>query len=218
MSTLPADVLALQITAPDATLGTVPLAEGIRLIEGGKELLLAAACRQHQMQTYYPRLGYKEAPRSWRHASLARPNAAASSPPSWPPSRHRSIGRPRLFPADDQQLALETEPFARRSTLPPDAGLGPHPRLDPHGKLRLDLTGVDRRQRHLCEAIASMKPGGDQVHLQIRMSWLRNRPRVPAGIPPKVAFSQTAFSIIQEAGRKFGEVPRRSHAGRGPRD
>ena len=46
--TPPADVLRLQITAQDATLGTVPLAEGIRLIEGGKELLLAAACSAHQ--------------------------------------------------------------------------------------------------------------------------------------------------------------------------
>jgi hypothetical protein len=208
LSTPPADVLRLQVTAPDATLGAVPLAEGIRLIEGGRELLSAAACSAHQIQAYYPRLGYKEALAFLETCQLGqteRGSFVATIMAPIPPQIDRQAG---LFPEDDPQLALGTEPFARRATLRLMLALD-HIRGSIHtGSYDTILAGVDRGvSANLCEAIASMKPGGDQANLQIRMSWSRNRPRVPAGIPPKVSFSQTAFSIVQEAGRKLREVP-----------
>lgn len=61
LSSPPADVLRLQVIAPDTTLGTLPLAEGIRLIEGARNLLLAAACSVRQAAAFFPRQAYKEA-------------------------------------------------------------------------------------------------------------------------------------------------------------
>ena len=159
-------------------------------------------------QAYYPRLGYKEALAFLETCQLGqteRGSFVATIMAPIPPQIDRQT---EMFAGDDAQLALETEPFARKATLRLMLALD-HIRGSIHtGNYDSILTGVDRGvSANLCEAIASMKPGGDQANLQIRMSWSRNRPRVPAGIPPKVSFSQTAFSIVQEAGRKLREVP-----------
>lgn len=51
----PADVLRLRMQSREADSGTLPLEEGLRLLQGGRDLLLAAACSAHQHQAYYPR-------------------------------------------------------------------------------------------------------------------------------------------------------------------
>ena len=208
LSAPPADVLRLQVSAPDATLGTLPLNEGIRLMEGGRALLLAAACSAHQPQAYYPRQAYKESLEFLETCQLGqteRGSFIATIMAPIPPQIERQT---EMFPGNDQQLALETEPFPRKATLRLMLALD-HIRDSIHkGSYDSILSGVDRGvSANLCEAIASMKPGGDQAILLIRMSWSRNRPKVPTSIPPKVFFSQTAFSIIQEAGRKLREAP-----------
>ena len=58
---------------------------------------------------------------------------------------------------------------------------------------------------NLCEAVASMRPDGDQAHLQIRMTWSSSRPRLPKGVESVIGFSQTAFEIVRESGRKLRE-------------
>jgi hypothetical protein len=56
-----------------------------------------------------------------------------------------------------------------------------------------------------------MRPPGDQSRLDIRMNWARTRPEVPEGVPQVVSFTQDAFPIIEEAGRRLRvrAVPRR---------
>ena len=82
LSSPPADVLRLQVSAPDTTLGTLPLAEGIRLFEGGRALLLAAACSATYLKrTIRGRLTRKLS-NSLKRASLARRSEAVLSGPS----------------------------------------------------------------------------------------------------------------------------------------
>src|SRR5439155_24544675 len=57
----PADVLRLQMESREAEGGTLPLDEGLRLLEGGRDLLLAAACSAHQPQAYFLRQSYAPA-------------------------------------------------------------------------------------------------------------------------------------------------------------
>src|SRR5262249_29465908 len=57
----PADVLRFRHTAATSTLGVLPLEEGVRLIRGPRDLLLAAACSVHNPQPYYPKQSFKEA-------------------------------------------------------------------------------------------------------------------------------------------------------------
>jgi hypothetical protein len=62
LSTPPGDVLRLLVQAPDALLGTLSLEEGVHLFQGGRDMLLAAACSAHQTQAYYY-LGKKDSHR-----------------------------------------------------------------------------------------------------------------------------------------------------------
>jgi hypothetical protein len=208
VSSPPADVLRLQVSAPDTTLGTLPLTEGIRLIEGGRAMLLAAACSAHQPQAYYPRQAYKESIEFLETCQLGqteRGSFIATIMAPIPPQIERQA---LMFSDDQSQVAIETEPFSRKATLRLMLALNHISGSIHTGSYDSILSGVDRGiSANLCEAIASMKPSGDQANLQIRMSWSRNRPKVPVSIIPTVSFSQTAFSIIQEAGRKLREEP-----------
>jgi len=57
----PGDVLRLQVISPGASLGNLPLNEGLRLLDGGRSMLLAAACSVLRPQAYHPRQSFKEA-------------------------------------------------------------------------------------------------------------------------------------------------------------
>ncbi len=208
LSAPPADMLRLQVSSPAMTLGTVPLADGIRLIEGGRELLMAAACSAHQPQAYYPRLAYKESVDFLETCQLGqteRGSFIATIMAPIPPQIERQT---EMFSDDESQVVFENEPFSRKATLRLMSALNHIGNAIHTGSYDSILSGVNSGiSANLCEAIASMQPTGDQAHLQIRMSWSQNRPRVPANLSPKVSFSQTAFSIVEEAGRKLREEP-----------
>jgi hypothetical protein len=207
-----ADVIRLGITAPEATLGTLPLDEGIRLVQGGREILLAAACSAHHPQPFYPRQSFKEAMdflASCRLGQTERGSFIATILAPVPPL----IEPPSLFP-DMQPTNIATEPYARRVTLRLMSGLKVVRDSLQTGAHEQILQGVEAGvSANLCEAIASVKPPGDQSSLLIRISWARSRANIPAGIPQKVAFSQAAFPIIEEVGRRLREraTPKPDH-------
>jgi hypothetical protein len=200
LSAPPADIIRLGILASEASLGTLPLEEGIRLMEGGRDMLLAAACSAHRPQAFYPRQSFREASEflsTCRLGQTERGSFIATIIAPVPPL----IVEPSLFTD-----APPIEPYARRVTLQLMTGLkvvrdsiqaGAHDQM---------LKGVDAGvSANLCEAIATVKPPGDQSSLQIRITWARSRANVPSEIPQKIAFSQAAFPIIEEVGRRLRE-------------
>jgi hypothetical protein len=209
ISAPPADVLRLQVTSPGTTLGALPLTEGIRLIEGGKGLLLAAACSAHQVQAFYPRQAYRASLDFLETCQLGqteRGSFVATILAPIPPDIGRQMD---MFPDDQSEAALEeTEPFPRKATLRLMKALNCIGESIQTGSYDLMLNGIGCGvSANLCEAITLMQPSGDQANLHVRMSWSRSRPKIPATLPSKVSFSQTAFSIIREAGRKLREQP-----------
>ena len=56
----PADVLRIGISGPTATLGSIPLDQGLEVLKRGRELLNAAACHVHLPQSYYSKMYFKE--------------------------------------------------------------------------------------------------------------------------------------------------------------
>lgn len=203
----PADVIRLQVTAPDSTLGLLPLDEGIHLIEGGRAMLLAAACSAHQPQSYYPRQAFKEATnflRSCRLGQTERGSFVATIMAPVPPQ----IERQKSFLGEDEEFAFDTQPFARKATLRLMSALNHITNAIQNASHDTILDGVNLGvSANLCDAVAGMQPGGDQAHLQVRMSWSRNRPNVPTSVSANVSFSQTAFSIVKEVGRQLREEP-----------
>jgi hypothetical protein len=207
LSSPPADVLRLQVLAPDATLGTLPLNEGIRLMEGARNLLLAAACSARQAAAFFPRQAYKEALEFLQICQLGQTERGSFITKIIAPVPPLIESQNSLFKLDDESL-FASEPFARRSTVRLMRALQHIRGAIDNGNYQEILEGVDSGvSANLCEAVALMQPEGDQSQLRIHMSWAPNRPKLPAGTQSTVGFSRTAFEIVREAGRKLREEP-----------
>jgi hypothetical protein len=205
LSSPPADVLRLQVSAPDATLGTLPLEEGIRLIQGARSLLLAAACSARQAAAFYPRQAYKEAIDFLQACHLGQTERGSFVAKIVAPVPPEISKQQTLFDADDESF-IASEPFARQSTVRLMSALGHIRGAIDSGNYDQILEGVGAGvSANLCEAVASMQPVGDQAQLHIRMSWSSSRPRLPQRVESVFGFTQTAFEIVRESGRKLRE-------------
>ena len=205
------DLVRLRVLAPNATLGTLPLDDGLRLLQGGRDLLLAAACSAHQPQAYYPRQSFREALdflESCRLGQSERGSYVATIIAPVPVDFE-----PSLFPNDlEEDIQIASEPYPRKVILQLMSGLRVLRQAIQGGAPERILQGVQAGvSANLCEALAAMTPSNEQGSLEIRTSWSRLRPRVPQSLPQQVCFGQGEFSIIQEAGRRLreGVAPRR---------
>lgn len=205
LSSPPADIIRLQVSASDATHGTIPLDEGSRLINGAKSLLLAAACSARQPASFYPRQAYTEVLeflKSCRLGQTERGSFIAKIIAPVPPQ----ISRQNTLFDQDEDAWLGMEPFARKSTVRLMTALGHIRGAIDTGNYDRILEGVEVGvSANLCDAVASMRPEGDQSHLRILMTWSSSRPRVPKAVESVVGFSQASFGIIRESGRKLRE-------------
>jgi hypothetical protein len=205
------DVLRFQVVAPNATLGTLPLDDGLRLLTGGRDLLLAAACNAHQPQAYYPRQSFREALEFLEGCRVGQTERGSYVVTIIAPVPVDL--QPSLFPNDlGEEGQIATEPYSRRVTLQLMSGLRTiHQAIKKAAPERI-LHGVSAGvSANFCEALAEMTPPSEQASLVIRTSWSRSRPRVPRSLPDQVAFGQGEFATIQEAGRRLREgiAPRR---------
>lgn len=207
LSSPPADVLRLQVIAPDATLGTLPLNDGIRLMEGARNLLLAAACSVRQTAPFFPRQAYKEALGFLQTCQLGQTERGSFITKIIAPVPPVVESQSSLFEKDDESL-LASEPFARKSTVRLMTALQHIRGAIDNGNYQDILEGIRSGvSANLCEAVASMQPEGDQSQLRIHMSWTPSRPKLPAGTKSTIGFSGTAFEIVREAGRKLRAEP-----------
>lgn len=200
----PADVLRLAVSTANAALGSVPLNEGIKLIEGGRSLLLAAACSVHSPQPFYPRQTFREAVEfldTCRLGQTERGSFVATIVTPVPPA----IEQQACLPGMEGSLEA-AEPFPRRVTMRLMQGLGHISQSLDTGTPERILAGVPHGvSANMCEALASMKPAGEQSQLRIRMSWSPARPQLPTSLPQTVSFSQGVFALFDEIGRSFRE-------------
>ena len=61
LSNPPSDVLRLRVVTTEATLGSLPLNDAIRLFHGGRDMLLSAACSTVRPQAFHPEMSLKQA-------------------------------------------------------------------------------------------------------------------------------------------------------------
>ncbi len=201
ISTPSADVMRMRLISPNATLGTVPLDQGLKLIQGGRDLLLAAACSAHQPQAHYPRQSYREAldfMETCRLGQTERGSFVASIVAPVPP----------LVTQSEQKQLFEqippSEPYARRVTMTLMSGLHSFKESVDRGDARQTFDSVDRGvSANLCEALAFMKPSEEQAVLEIQLSWAPTRPQSFLQISPAVSFTEPQFAFISEVGREL---------------
>lgn len=193
-----ADILRFRLSADVATLGSLPLDEGIQFLRGGHDLLLAAAFSAHRPHALHPTQAVKpvkEFMESCRLGQTERGSFVATVLLPVPPE----VGPPLLPFGDD-----EAEPFPKRVSTRLMSSLGLISTAIDSGETGRILDAVpDGVSANLCEALTTMKPPGDQGNLEIGMSWARTRARLPKNVPATVSFPQESFAIIQEAGRKL---------------
>jgi hypothetical protein len=202
----PSDVLRLRVSAPDATLGNLPLDEGLRLLRGGREMLLSAACSTARPQGFHPEKSLKKPNdfiRNCRLGQTERGSFVATIITPVPPSL-RQEGLPGV---DGFEEVLE--PFARRVTTRLMGSLRIVDEAVRTASLDPILRGIEEGvSANLCEAVAAMRPDGDQSHLDISMQWSRSRDRVPDHVPKVVTFAREDFLIVEEAGQRLREQAR----------
>jgi hypothetical protein len=197
----PGDVLRLRIRSPEAALGMLPLEEGLHLLQGGRDLVLAAACSAHQPRAYYPRQSNTRAVEFLSRCLVGQTEQGsyvatiiAPIPPMLTPSPGEVEG------PDDPA----GEPYERRVTLYLMQGLQTIQSAIESGRAEDILHGIRRGvSANLCEALAVMTPVHPRASLEVSMSWSRTRPRVPEHVPASVTFAQGEFAVIREAGRRL---------------
>jgi len=203
----PADVIRLRLAAPGATLGVLPLEEGIQLIQGGRDLLLAAACSAHQPQPHYPRQTFREALDFLADCRLGQTERGSYVATLLAPVPPVIEPQPSLFAAvENQEVELANEPYSRRVTVLLMTALNVIGHGIQTGNPQSVLAGVRQGvSANLCDALTRMKPSGDQSSLQVEMNWSPARARLPRTVPSKVRLAQGAFDIIEEIGRQLHE-------------
>lgn len=196
-----ADVLRFQLSADVATLGSLPLEQGIQFLRGGHDLLLAAAASTnapHALHPVQPARPVREFMKSCRLGQTERGSFVATFLLPVPPD----IGSPMLPFGDD--ASIESEPFTRRVSSRLMSSLGVVSSAIETGATARILDAIEEGvSANLCEALNTMKPPGESGSLRIGVSWARTRSSMPIDVPVSVSFHQENFAIIQEAGRRL---------------
>jgi hypothetical protein len=189
----PGDVFRFRVVAADATLGNLPLDEGIQLLRGGRDLLLAAAWSAIRAQPLHPLKLPREVGEFLRSCRLGQTERG---------SFVATIITP-ILPEIQRELSF-MEPFARKVTTGLMSTLGVVSDAIQSGTPGRILKGIEQGvSANLCESLKAMKPSGDQSRLDISVSWARTRGPVPETVPQSVSFPQDAFSFIEEAGQEL---------------
>jgi hypothetical protein len=193
LSRPPGDVFRLRVVATDAELGNLPLEEGVRLLRGSRNLLLAAACSAIHPQVFHP----QKVPREVRDfLSACRLGQTERG------SFVATIITP-VPPEIKSELSF-MEPFARKVSTGLMSTLGFVSDAIQTGNPGQILQGVDRGVSvNLCESLKAMKPSGDLSRLDISVTWAQTRGSIPDTVPRTVSFPQESFSFIEEAAREL---------------
>lgn len=194
-----ADALRLRVKSRMADSGTLPLIEGLKLFEGGRKLLISAACSTVMPQAFYPRKSLKPVEEFIKKCQVGQTAigsyvASILCPPLAPSS-------PSLFDGVD-----DVPPFERSVTQNLMTSLGVLSESVQTGDASLIENGVDKGvSADLCDALSSITPPDDDAVLQIELSWSPVRPQSSQLVPSLARFAAPDLGFIQNAGKKLRE-------------
>lgn len=181
------DTLALRVQSPITETGTIPLEDSLRIRQGMKAMVLAAAHSALSPQPWFARLTQRDP-----IALLARVREGQS--------QRGSFTMRCIVPVSPPvgQLHLE-EPYGRTVTRLLLGALECVQQVRSHGDreglLQLADQGVSG---NLLAALATMSPPGGTGALEVSVSWARSRPAPHQGAS-RVYFPSQAFDGLMEA-------------------
>ena len=185
----PGDVFRLRVFAADAELGSLPLVEGIDLLRGGRDLLLAAACSAIRPQPLHPLRLPKEAHEFLRSCRLGQTERG---------SFVATIITP--VPPEIQSELTFVEPFSRKVTTGLMSTLGVRIRRDPDRHARSNLgrhrAGSERESLRVSQSNETL--GGSFAARDLR--YLGSDPWRYPGKRAKVRFFPAGVILVHRGG------------------
>jgi len=193
-----ADIVRYRIMSPDAEKGTLPLQEGLRLLEGAKRSILAAACSVLAPVNYHPRMTRTEAVQLLDACELGQTERGSFTV---------AIACPLRAVEQDQLLVKGTSPFTRRTTtllMRSARKLVSAIEADLVPTVYQSELGEPVLSANLLDALLRMQPQQDRSSLALSASWasVLPEPEDPA-VPTTVNFRREYFPIIEDVCRKL---------------
>ena len=190
------DILRYRVSSSATGRGSIPLIEGIRLLDGAKRSILAAACSVVNPVSHHPRMSRTEAQQLLSACQLGQTERASFAV---------SVSCPLRAVEQDQVLRPDNEPFTRRAVSNLMRSLS-RVVTSIEADTVPDIFEAHEHQpvlsANLCEALLQMQPIEEDSHLDVKVSWATTlKPRDP--IPVIVRIKHEYFAIIEDISKKL---------------
>ena len=197
-----ADILRYRVVSPATGRGSIPLMEGIRLLEGAKRSILAAACSVVNPISHHPRMSRTEAQQLINACNLGWMERGSYAV---------SVSCPLRAIEQNQPLRPGSEPFTRRavSTLMRSLFRGVHAiEADTVPNVFQAAPEEPVLSANLCDTRLLMQPQAEDSHLDVKVSWATTLPE-PDPIPGIVRIKHEYSRSSRTSRRSFGLSRRR---------
>jgi len=197
------DIIRYRLVGADTEKGDMSLVGGIRMLDGARRSLLAAACSVVSPVRYHPRMSRTEALELLDTCRLLQTERDSFTV---------AIACP-LRPVEQRQALFDelAVPFGRRTT---DLLMRSLYRLvqaieaDDAASISDSPTAQPHISANLCDALLEMKPSDRKSQVIISASWASTHPqRASPGIAQKVLLQHDQFQIIEDVYRKLRPSP-----------
>jgi hypothetical protein len=191
-----ADVLRFRVDSPGLAKGSIPLSQGIDLLTGARQSILAAAHSVLSPRKFHPKLSRSEAQQLLERCDLNQTEQRSFVVAISCPMRSTEVGEASLFEND--------EPFARRTCLLLGDAL-----LELDQSIQEDrINGIVDQEtpivsENLCDALLKMRPPREDGILEFLPSWAPSTPARATGMPGIVRFSADEFPAIEDIYRQI---------------
>lgn len=190
------DILRYRVASPSTGRGTIPLIEGIRLLDGARRSLLSAACSVINPVAHHPRMSRTEAQQLLNACHLGQTERGSYSV---------SVSCPLRAVEGDAPLLPGGEPFTRRAVtilMRSASRMVTAIEADLVPEVFEPAVNQPVLSANLCDAILQMQPSDEGSHLDIKVSWATTLKPVEA-IPIQVRIKFEYFPIIEDISKKL---------------
>jgi hypothetical protein len=188
-----ADILRFRLVEPEAANGSVPLQDGINLLEGAKKALLAAACSVVSPRSHHPRMSRTEADSLLASCKLGQTERGSYT---------MKIECPLEAVEEEAPLLQGHEPFVRRTTkllLQSSQRIVQGIERDEVETIYEEQSGQPVISSNLCDALLQMQSVKDDATLSLSAKWASIKPEpASTGIPTEVRFNPDYFPVISD--------------------
>src|SRR5260370_27812601 len=193
-----ADVIRYRLISPDTAQGTLSLDDGLRVLDGARRSLLAAACSVISPVPYHPRMSRSEATQLLAGCRLLQTERGSYTV---------AIACPLRATEETTALSDSQGAFARRTTetlLQSAQRLVKAIEADKVPSLYQDDPTSPVISANLCDAILRMQPPDkrSQLHISVSSAATANH-RLLAGLPQQAIFHHDYFPVIDDIYNKI---------------